>query len=155
VANPLKMLKLKPTGFQFIQELKVNASAKRTWDALLKVEGWFTFNSSMSNKGRKLEVWPGGRFFNTLPDGTQMYYGIVTHIEPGKLLRLNGPMGNTHMPVESVYIFEIQERGANASLLRFCQRTYGYIDKDLSKRMKNGWGKLLPQLVALAERRKK
>ena len=98
VANPLKMLKLKPTGFQFIQELKVNASAKRTWDALLKVEGWFTFNSSMSNKGRKLEVWPGGRFFNTLPDGTQMYYGIVTHIEPGKLLRLNGPMGNTHMP---------------------------------------------------------
>jgi uncharacterized protein YndB with AHSA1/START domain len=151
VANPLKMLKLKPQGFQFIQELKVEASTQRTWDALLDVRGWFKFDPTMENKGRTLEVWPGGRFYNTLPDGTQMYYGMVTHIEPGKLLRLSGPMGNTHMPVESVYIFEIQPRGTNASLLRFGQRTYGYIDNDLAKRMKGGWGKLLPQLVALAE----
>ena len=155
MANPLKMLKLKPAGFQFIQELKVEAPPKRLWESLLDVRGWFTFGPPSQNKGRNLEVWPGGRFYHVLSDGTQMYYGIVTHIEPGKLLRLSGPMGNTHMPLESVYIFEIQPRGTNGSLLRFGQRTYGYIDKDLAKRMKGGWGKLLPQLVALAEKQRK
>lgn len=155
MANPLKMLKLKPTSFQFIQELKIDAPPKRVWESLLDVRGWFTFNPAMSNKGRKLELWSGGRFYNVLPDGTEMLYALVTHIERGKLLRLRGQMGNTHLPMDGVFIFELQPRGSSGTLLRFCQRTIGFLDSDVKKKMAGGWGKLLPQLKAIAEKKRK
>ncbi|MBC8107233.1 MAG: SRPBCC domain-containing protein [Anaerolineae bacterium] len=155
MANPLKMLKLKPTSFQFIQELKINAPTKRVWDSLIDVRGWFKFDPTAKNTDRKLELWPGGRFHNESPDGTQSLYAIVTHIEPGKLLRLHGQMGNTHLPMDGVFIFELQERKPAGTLLRFCQRTFGLLDADVAKKMKGGWGKLLPQIKEMAEKKRK
>ena len=153
MANPLKMLKLKTYAFQFIQELKIDAPPNRVWDSLLNVGGWFKFDTNAPSFGRKLELHPGGRFFNEMPDGSMALHAIVTYVEPGKLLRLNGQMGMTHVPVNSVFIFELNDRKGGGTLLRFCQRSFGYMDKDVAKRMKSGWGKLLPNLKALAESR--
>ncbi|CAN5679395.1 hypothetical protein BH09PLA1_BH09PLA1_22390 [soil metagenome] len=153
MANPLKMLKLKPMGFQFIQELKIDAKPGKVWKSLIKVDGWFKFDPTMKNKGRKLELWPGGRFYNEGADGTQALHAIVTHIEPGKLLRLSGQMGNTHLPMDGVFIFELQERKPSGTLLRFCQRTFGFLDPEIQMKMAGGWGKLLPQIKQMAERK--
>ena len=34
MANPLKLLKLKPTGFQFIQEVPIDAAPAKVWKAI-------------------------------------------------------------------------------------------------------------------------
>ena len=37
MANPLKLLKLKPKGFQFIKELPIQASPEKVWSSLINV----------------------------------------------------------------------------------------------------------------------
>lgn len=153
MANPLKLLKLKPTGFQFIQELPIDATPKKVWASLLNVVKWFRFDDEPGmGSNQTLEAWPGGRWISESKDGTAALHGIVTHLEPNKLLRLSGPVGLTHLPVNNVFIFELQaKKDGKATLLRFGQRTFGFVDTDLKKRYAGGWKKLLPQLKSLAE----
>jgi uncharacterized protein YndB with AHSA1/START domain len=152
MANPLKMLKLKPSHFQFIQELKIDAPPKRVWAALVDVGSWFRFEAGAMSRSGKLELWPGGRFYAERPDGSSSLHAIVTHIEPEKLLRMSGPMGLSHLPVMNAFIFELQPRaGAKGTLLRLCHRSFGYMDAMVGKRYGEGWRQLLGQLKALAE----
>ena len=154
MANPLQILDLKPDGFQFIQELTVNAPPKRVWRAVLNFPGWFHFDRDHPN-WPKVTVQPrvGGLFMMKSRDGkTSSLHGMITHIEQEKLLRMSGPMGLTHLPVNSVFIWELQpQNDGKTTLLRFGQRTFGFIDPELKQRMQGGWSKLLPQLKALAE----
>jgi hypothetical protein len=65
-------------------------------------QGWFHFEGRAFAPAT-LEPHLGGRFIETAKDKSiQMLAGIVTHIEPGKLLRINGPMGMSHLPVNNV-----------------------------------------------------
>ena len=51
--------------------------------------------------------------------GTESLFATVTHIEPGKLLRVSGSIGLTHLPVTSVCIFELQPKhNGRTTLLR-------------------------------------
>ena len=153
MANPLKMLKLKPTHFQFIQELPIDAPPKRVWASLLDIANWFGFDGSGAPAGvkRKLDARVGGHFVAEFPDGTVSLYTTITHMEPGKLLRMAGPMGMSHVPTNNVFIFELQPRGKNGTLLRFCQRTFGYLTPGVGKDYQGGWNQLLPKIKALAE----
>jgi uncharacterized protein YndB with AHSA1/START domain len=154
VANRLKLLKLKPQGFQFIQELPVDAPPSRVWEALLDVRGWWRFYEGHRPE-ITLEPWPGGRFFGESSENdvtAQSLHGTVTYIEPNKLLRIGGQMGLTHLPVMHALIWELEPRNdGRATLLRFAQRTFGFIDADVKKRYQSGWKILLPQLKAHAE----
>lgn len=152
--QPLKMLKLKPTHFQFIQELKIDAPPKRVWQTILNVDGWFGFTSGDTKSKRTLEPWVGGRFFaEDASDGSSSLYMVVTYIQPEKLLRLAGPMGMSHVPTNNVFIFELQpEKDGKATLLRFCQRTFGYLTEDVGKNYQGGWKQLFGQLKTLAEK---
>jgi uncharacterized protein YndB with AHSA1/START domain len=155
MANPLKMLKLKADGFQFIQELPIDAPPKKVWASLLKIDKWFGMepDRKLWSKGT-LEVWPGGRWFAKSHDGVERLFAFVTQIEPEKLLRLSGTLGVSHLPVNSVFIFELQPRdGGKSTLLRFGQRTFGYITPDIKKNFPTGWKKMLPNLKQLAEGR--
>ena len=77
---------------------------------------------------------------------------IVTRIEPQKLLRLSGPMGMSHLPVNNAFIFELQPKnGGRKTLLRFCQRTFGFLTADVKTKFSGGWKQLLSQLKDLAE----
>ena len=155
MANPLKLLKLKATGFQVIQEVPVDAPPARVWTAVLDFPGWFVFGGDAAPP-RRMTVEPrvGGHWIEHLPDGGAMLNTTITHIEPNKLLRMSGPMGLTHLPVNNVFIFELQPKGAGqTTLLRFCQRTFGFVTTDQKKKYQHGWSQLLPQIKALAERR--
>jgi uncharacterized protein YndB with AHSA1/START domain len=154
MANPLKLLKLKPTNFQFIQELPINAPPKKVWSSLLSVGKWFGFESNAKewNKGT-LEPRLGGRWYFKAKDGTESLFATVTHIEPGKLLRVSGSIGLTHLPVTSVCIFELQPKNnGKTTLLRLGQRTFGFIDADRKKGYQGGWKQLTAQLKKLAEK---
>jgi uncharacterized protein YndB with AHSA1/START domain len=153
MANPLKMLKLRPSHFQFIQELRIDAPPAKVWATLVKIDNWFRFDPGAPRGGVKLELWPGGRFYAERADGSASLHAIVTHIEPGKLLRMGGPMGLTHLPASNVFIFELQPR-AKGTLLRLCQRSFGYMDATVGKRYGQGWRQLLGQLKEVVEGKK-
>ncbi len=101
-----------------------------------------------------LEPHIGGKFVSRSRDGDVfMLHGIVAHWEPGKLLRINGPMGMTHLPVSNTMIWELQpKKDGNATLMRFCQRAYGLMTPNAQKNYQGGWKQLLPQLKAIAEK---
>src|SRR5437016_3781181 len=81
MANPLKLLKLKATGFQFIQEIPIDAPPAKVWKALLDVSGWFYF-SEADWAPTKLEPRIGGLFTSQNKDGSiRRFNGIVAHIE--------------------------------------------------------------------------
>src|SRR5579862_1884166 len=130
MANPLKMLDLKPQGFQFIEEIAVEASPAIVWKSLLNADGWFGFSPNPNEIPKaSLEARPGGRFILEHKDGTHAMFGTVALIQPEKLLRLSGQLGLTHLPVTTAVIFELQpQNDGKTTLLRFCQRTFGFID---------------------------
>ena len=153
MANPLKMLKLKPTGFQFIHEIKIDAPPAKVWKAVLDVGTWFRFDQVPDFPEMKLDPRIGGLLTSSNGDGSvQMYSGMVTHIEREKLLRINGPMGASHLPLMSAMIWELTPRdGGKGTTMRFCHRAFGYITADLKKNYQGGWKQLWPQLKGLAE----
>jgi uncharacterized protein YndB with AHSA1/START domain len=155
MANPLKMLDLKPTGFQFIQEVAIEASPEKVWKSLANVNTWFQYEPDPANYHKHtLELVPGGKWTAAKPDGTASLHAVVTHIEPNKLLRLSGSMGLTHLPATNVMIFELQpQKDGKATLLRLGHRAFGFMDDDVQGRYTKGWGEFLPKLKALAEGR--
>ena len=153
-ANPLKLLKLKPTGFQSITELPIQAPPKKVWSSLINVEKWFRFDPDPSKASKQtLDATAGGRWLSKTWEGNTIFLGTVAYVEPGKLLRLVGQLGMTHLPITTVLIFELQPKaGGKSTLLRLGQRSFGFIDADMKKRYSNIWKHLLPQLRELAEK---
>ncbi len=154
MANPLKELSLKPIGFQFIQELPIDAPPEKVWAALLNVGDWFRMEDGRPRPKTTLDARPGGQWLSYAADGTASLFATVTLVEPKKLLRLAGQIGMSHLPVTHVVIFELQPRaGGKATLLRLGQRSFGFMEEDTEKRMQGGWGQLLPQLKEAAEKK--
>jgi hypothetical protein len=60
-------------------------------------------------------------------------------------------MGVSHLPVNNVFIFELQPNG-KGTLLKLCHRAFGFMDSGMKGRYTGGWKKLLPQLKELAEK---
>ncbi len=153
MANPLQMLNLSIKGFQHIEEVPVEASPERVWKAITSPEEWFGFDPD-KNKWPKssLKAKPGEQFAAKGANGTMMLHGTVTYVEPGKLLRISGSFGLTHLPVNSTFIFELQpQEDGTKTLLRLGRRTFGFIDDSVEERMKGGWQRLLGQIKAAAE----
>jgi uncharacterized protein YndB with AHSA1/START domain len=148
--NPVKLLKLKPTWFQFIQEVKIDAPPARAWKSLLDVERWWKYRMFEGKSQLKLEPWAGGRFHESNRDGVEALHCFVTYIEPNKLLRMTGQLGLSHLPVNHVFIFELQPSG-KGTILRFCQRSHGLMTADVEKGFKGGWPTLFKELKKLAE----
>ena len=152
-ANPLKLLKLKPTGFQFIEEFPIQASPKKVWSSLLKVGKWFRFDPDPKKASRHtFDATAGSRWTSETWEGNTIFHGTVTYVEPGRLLRIAGQIGATHLPVTTVVIFELQPEAGGKTTLRLGQRSFGLIDAEMQTRTANMWKRLLPQLKELAEK---
>jgi uncharacterized protein YndB with AHSA1/START domain len=153
MANPLKELPLKLQTFQTIQEVLIAAPPEKVWKAVTNPSTWFGFDADKSNWPKStLELQPNGRWFMENKDGGFQFLGNVVHVEPGKLLRIHGPIAQTHVPVMHATIFELQpQKDGKSTLLRFGQRTMGYLSEDIQKGMNEGWNKLFGQLKAAAE----
>jgi uncharacterized protein YndB with AHSA1/START domain len=154
MANPLKLLKLKPTGFQFIKQVPIQASPKKVWSSLLNADKWFRFDANPHRAPKhSFKAIAGSPWLSKSWDGNTNFRATVSYVEPGKLLRLVGQFGMTHLPVTTVVIFELQPKaGGKSTLLRLGQRSFGFIDADMKKRSSMVWKHLLPQLKELAEK---
>jgi uncharacterized protein YndB with AHSA1/START domain len=154
MANPLQLLKLKPVSFQFIEELAIDAAPAKVWKTLLNMNSWFHFDPDPAKWPKsKIDARAGGQVLVTNPAGYSVLFGTVTLIEPGKLLRIGGSIGMSHLPINSVIIFELQpQRGGKSTLLRFCQRSTGLATPDLEKNARRNWkSTMLKNLKEAAE----
>jgi uncharacterized protein YndB with AHSA1/START domain len=138
-----------------IEEVAINAPPKTVWQSLLDIGSWFAFDPDPGKRPKMtLEPRVGAQWTSEARDGSfQSLIGTVTHIEPGKLLRMGGQMAMTHLPVMNALIWElVPQDDGKRTLLRFCQRTFGFLDADSEQKFQGGWKQLLPQLKAAAER---
>lgn len=153
MANPLKQLDLIQSGFQHIFEIPVAATPAKVWTTVLHPGSWFGFDPDRSSWSKHtLELAPGGKWTSKNPNGNEALMAMVTLIEPGKLLRLTGPIGLSHLPVINVIIFELQPQAdGKSTLLRVAHRCSGYMDAEVEKRYHGAWTHLLGQLKGVAE----
>jgi uncharacterized protein YndB with AHSA1/START domain len=146
------MLKLKAGGFQFIQQAVISAPAKKVWKTVLNPNSWFGFGERDMWSKQTVEAWVGGRWHAEGKTGNTSLFGLVTLIEPGKLLRVSGPIGLSHLPVSNVLIFELTEqKDGKETLLKVCMRSSGFMDAGVKERYVGAWKHLLPQLKSAAE----
>jgi uncharacterized protein YndB with AHSA1/START domain len=152
MANPLKMLKLKPQSVQFILDVPIAAPPKKVWSTLVDPSQWFYFDPARRGK-HSLEVKAGGQWTVENPDGSSALFGHITYLEPGKLIRVSGQLPLSHLAVTGVIIFELQRgKSEKETLFRVGTRMFGHMDPDVKKRFKGGWKQLFGQLKEQAEK---
>ena len=141
MANPLKMLKLKSQTVQFIQEVPIDAAPKKVWSSLLNANSWFQFDPTRLSK-HTLELRPGAQWTSENPDGSAVLMGTVVYYEPAaETSATASQLGMTHVPVNSVIIFELQpEDGGKSTLLRVSTPIMGFMDPDIKKRFERADG---------------
>lgn len=130
---------------------RVHAGADRTWRALLELADWWP---ACWPEGERLVFEPrlGGRLGTTagrsLDDGVRAeLWGLVGALDPGRELRLDGPMGMPG-PVVGQWRMELAPDGAD-TVVTVSHRVLGPLDGDTRAGFTRGWPRTL---AALAER---
>ena len=123
-----------PTGFQLEQTVHIAAPPDAVYAALIVPAKWWnsehTFSGSAANL--KLDARGGGCFCESWPDGS-VEHAIVVDAEPGKVLRLRGPLGPFQgHGVDSALTFTLKVAGDGTDLM---------LDNSVGGYMKGGFGK--------------
>jgi uncharacterized protein YndB with AHSA1/START domain len=105
----------------------------------------------MKDMKMKLEAWPGGRWFRDLGDNTGHLWGHVQVIKPPKLLELVGPTMMSYPAISHIQYRLCEQEGG--TLLKFTHQAIGLIPADLQQNVSKGWGEMLEQIRAAAEKR--
>jgi uncharacterized protein YndB with AHSA1/START domain len=99
----------------------------------------------------KIEPRPGGRWFRDLGNDTGHLWGHVQVIKPPVLLEICGPMMMSY-PVLNHVTYRVTERG-DRCVLSIKHRAFGELDPRFAGG-KEGWGKFLQGVKAIATSRK-
>jgi len=123
-----------PTGFQIEQTVHIAAPPDAVYAALIVPAKWWnsehTFSGSAGNL--RLEAKGGGCFCESWPDGS-VQHATVVDAEPGKILRLRGPLGPFQgHGVDSALTFSLKAVGDGTDLM---------LDNSVGGYMKGGFGK--------------
>jgi len=123
-----------PTGFQIEQTVHIAAPPDAVYAALIVPAKWWnsdhTFSGSAANL--RLEARGGGCFCESWPDGS-VQHATVVDAEPGKTLRLRGPLGPFQgHGVDSALTFTLKAAGNGTDLM---------LDNSVGGYMKGGFGK--------------
>src|ERR1051325_6753984 len=84
-----------PSHFDIESHVIVAATPARTYEALGQIGAWWNGEHSYSHDARnlRLELWAGGCFCETLPDGGTVEHMRVVQALPGRSLRMSGALG--------------------------------------------------------------
>ena len=131
----------------------IAATPDRVFAALTTdVDAWWMQGFRSPHSTFHLDPTPGGQFIEDFGDGEGgALYATVTYVEPGKKLRLTGPMGMGD-PVLGIVAFDLVPRGQE-TLLTLSHRVVGAVDEDTYDTYTAGWWELLEShLAAFVER---
>ena len=104
----------------------------------------------MKEMNMKLEPWPGGRWFRDLGNNTGHLWGHVQVIKPPKLLELVGPTMMSYPALSHIQYRLTEQPGG--TLLKFTHQAIGLIEPGLQQNVSKGWGEMLDQIRAAAEK---
>ena len=83
-----------PGGFEVVERAHISAPPQRVWDAIGKVDAWWTSAHTYSQDASNLSLnpEPGGCFCERWQGGAVRHATVVAAM-PGRLLRLDGALG--------------------------------------------------------------
>jgi uncharacterized protein YndB with AHSA1/START domain len=84
-----------PIHFDIESRVTVAATPARTYEALGQLGQWWDGEHSYSGNAAnmRLELWAGGCFCETLPDGGTVEHMHVVQALPGRVIRMTGALG--------------------------------------------------------------
>jgi uncharacterized protein YndB with AHSA1/START domain/DNA-binding transcriptional ArsR family regulator len=127
------------------QEIVIAVEPQRAFEALtLQVDAWWAHGYDSPASTVHLEPLAGGRFYEEFGQGQgSALYATVTYFEPGKKLRMTGPMGMSG-PVTGWISFDL-EPDAQGTRLKLSHQAMGSFDASLREHYTAGWQELLGQ----------
>lgn len=88
------VVQVSPGGFLVRHEAAIGVSPAKVYDALVHVGSWWNADHTFSGDAKNLSIDPraGGCFCEKVGDGGVEHLR-VTHVAPGRLLRMSGALG--------------------------------------------------------------
>ena len=102
-----------------------------------------------SARERKLEAWPGGRWYRDLGKEDGHFWAHVQAIKRPTLLEFCGPLFMSY-PVSSNLQYRLSEE-AGGTLIKFRHLALGLIEEDHRKGVVVGWSSIHARVKAFAE----
>lgn len=108
-----------PGAMEVSNSLAIAAAPAKVWAAVIQPSLWWdsahTWSGSAANL--KLEPRAGGCLCETLPGGGSVLHQTVIFVDPGKTLRLRGPLGPMQsMAVDGPLTWSLKAEGAGVVL---------------------------------------
>jgi uncharacterized protein YndB with AHSA1/START domain len=101
---------------------------------------------------KKLEAWPGGRWYRDLGNDAGHLWGHVQVIKPPTLIEICGPMFMSY-PVASHVQYRLTAQGDGTRLV-LTHRAFGQISTQHQKGVVMGWGYGVQRIREIAEKLK-
>lgn len=124
-----------PQGFTVENSVVVAADADRAWRALVEdVDAWWPRDHTWWGDDATLVIEPraGGCFCETAGK-RQALHLVVTHVDPGKLLRMTGGLGPLQgMGLDGALEFRLAPADDGGTRITLWYRVGGYTPDDLS-----------------------
>ncbi len=124
-----------PNGFAIKEVAHIAADPDQVYAALIQPQNWWnsqhTFSQNAANLS--LDAKAGGCLCESLPNGGSVLHAVTVDAEPGKTLRLRGPLGPFQgQGVDSALTFTLNQSGNGTDLT---------LDANFGGYMKGGFGK--------------
>jgi hypothetical protein len=131
------------------QEIRVRASLKVTFDALLEQLGPLNETPDGKSMSLKIEPWPGGRWYRDLGGEDGHLWGHVQAIKRPTLLEFYGPLFMSY-PVASNVQYRLSEEDGG-TLIKFHHMAFGLITDEHREGVVTGWTFMNDNVRKLAE----
>jgi uncharacterized protein YndB with AHSA1/START domain len=136
-------------SFEIRQEIAIAAPIGIAFEALLDELGPEGQMMDGTPYPKKLEAWPGGRWFRDLGNNMGHFWGHVQVIKPPTLLEITGPLFMSY-PASNHVQYRLKAEG-NKTLLTLVHRAIGLISDEHREGMPKGWAHMIEHTRQIAE----
>jgi len=138
------------------KETIIAAPAKIVFESILAQLGPEFVQGDGKAQPLKLEAWPGGRWFRDLGNNTGHLWGHVQVIlpppHPKPLLELYGPMFMSFAAINHAQWRVTPAADGKSCTLTLTHRCLGEVTQEQREGMTKGWGSIVEQIKARAQR---
>ncbi len=131
------------------QEIHVKAPLDVTFDALLEQLGPGNETSDGKSLSKKVEPWPGGRWYRDLGNGNGHFWANVQAIKRPTLLEFAGPLFASFPFVSNVQ-YRLSEVDGG-TLITFKHTALGFVPEEQKAGIDKGWASVNERVRQHAE----
>ena len=143
-------------GFTFTFDVTLPVDAQTAFNSMTgDVSGWWDHTMSEHPKALHIEPKPGGGFYEIFDDaGNGVRHAEVTYAEPGKRLRMEGPLGLAGRAFTMVTTWDYEQVG-DSTRVTCTVNMSGQIDTEMAAIVEGVWHHfLIEQLKPWVEKKR-